>query len=308
MKEIHILNLGAGVQSTALYMMYVEQMIKTPIHCAIFADTQSEPKAVYDHLQWLRGLGNPPIWVRTRGNLGGQIKNGMNATGQRFISIPAYTKPLQINRIFKEEPAELSLDYDDGIMPDGRDDREGMIRRQCTQEFKLIVIHEAIRREILNLQKGQRIPKDVRIINVVGISLDEVGRAMRMMPRQTRNSGFKFPLIDMQMTRADCLDYLKGRVPHEVPRSACTFCPFHDDNEWADLKELYPSDFEEACQVDEALRIPGNVYNRGMDAPIYLHESCKPLREVTFTRTPKKVGAQMLLGGFWKECAGVCGV
>ena len=39
------------------------------------------------------------------------------------------------------------------------------------------------------------------------------------------------PLIERHMTRRDCLDWLdeRGTVPHEVPRSACVFCPFHDD-------------------------------------------------------------------------------
>lgn len=309
MNEIHILNLGAGVQSTTLDLMYREGAITgEPVRCSIFADTKEEPKAVYDHLAWMQSLPGHEILVRSRGSLGDQLKNGLNATGQRFISIPAYTKPQEINRVFREEPAELSLDYDDGIMPDGREDREGMIRRQCTQEFKLIVIYDTIRREILFLEKGERIPKGTRIINVIGISLDEAGRAMRMLKRETKSNGFRFPLLELQMTRQDCINYLEGRVPHKVPRSACVFCPFHDDNEWLDLKEFDPEGWNRAVEVDESLRIPGNVVNRGMDAPMYLHDSCQPLRLVNFVRSPKKVGAQMLLGNFWRECQGMCGV
>lgn len=308
MREIHILNLGAGVQSTALHLMYVEQAIKPPIECSIFADTQGEPKSVYRHVEWLQSLGGPEIKIRTRGSLSAQLKNGLNATGQRFISIPAYTKPQQINEAFRQEPTELSLDYDDGEMPVKGDDREGMIRRQCTKEFKLVVIYKTIREEILGLKPGERMPKDVRIINVVGISLDEVGRAMRMLKRETKSNGFKFPLLDAQMTRQDCLNYLEGRVPHKVPRSACVYCPFHDDNEWLELKNHDPEGWAEAIDVDRSLRSPGNVVNRGMDAPMYLHESCVPLELAVFKPAPKKVGAQMLLGTFWKECQGVCGV
>jgi hypothetical protein len=37
--EYRVLNLGAGVQSTALYLMYVKGEIQPQIDCAIFADT-----------------------------------------------------------------------------------------------------------------------------------------------------------------------------------------------------------------------------------------------------------------------------
>jgi hypothetical protein len=65
-KEMRILNLGAGVQSTTLALMGVENWFRWSrseplpyppvglIDVAIFADTKGEPKAVYRHLEWLR--------------------------------------------------------------------------------------------------------------------------------------------------------------------------------------------------------------------------------------------------------------
>lgn len=41
MREFHILNLGAGVQSTALYLMSMRGEAPK-FDCAIFADTQEE--------------------------------------------------------------------------------------------------------------------------------------------------------------------------------------------------------------------------------------------------------------------------
>jgi hypothetical protein len=305
MPDYHILNLGAGVQSTTIYLMYLEGLFTPGMTTSIFADTQDEPKAVYRHLQWLISLGGPEIKVRTRGCLGDNLKVGMNGTGQRFISIPAYTKPSEVNAIFKAEPEDLSLEYDDGVMPDGRGQREGMIRRQCTQEYKLVVIHDTIRREVLGLQKGDRIPKDVTITNIIGISMDEIGRMYRIRDRETKKLKFRFPLIEMEMTRQDCINWLQGRVPHEVPRSACVYCPFHDDNEWLAIKES-PEDWARAVEIDEALRIPGNVVNRGMDALMYLHESCVPLKDVVLRATPRV--AKPLQLGFWRECKGMCGL
>jgi hypothetical protein len=41
-----LLNLGAGVQSTALYLMYLIGEITPGIDCAIFTDTGEEPRGV----------------------------------------------------------------------------------------------------------------------------------------------------------------------------------------------------------------------------------------------------------------------
>lgn len=110
MREHHILNLGAGVQSTALYLLSREPDSKLRFDLAIFADTCEEPSAVYHHLDYLRSLGMPEIWVRSAGKLGDDLVNGRNSTGQRFASIPAFTK--------------------------NAEGKVGMLRRQCTAEYK----------------------------------------------------------------------------------------------------------------------------------------------------------------------------
>jgi hypothetical protein len=48
--EYRVLNLGSGVQSTTLYLMYLIGEITPGIQCAIFADTGEEPRGV------------PPSW------------------------------------------------------------------------------------------------------------------------------------------------------------------------------------------------------------------------------------------------------
>ena len=90
-----ILNLGAGVQSTTVYLMYVRGEIQPGIECAIFADTGEEPASVYAHLEWLKSLGGPPIIVRSIGRLGDDLTLGRNSTGGRFASIPAFTAAVE---------------------------------------------------------------------------------------------------------------------------------------------------------------------------------------------------------------------
>ena len=271
---------------------------------AVFADTQDEPGAVYRHLDWLMAkVKTFPILVRTRGRLSDDLMRGENSTGQRFASIPAYT---------------MAVDAE----------REGRTRRQCSKEYKIEVIDRTIRQEILGLAPKARVPKAVQVIQYVGISRDEAGRSVRLLrakvPKKwkeqaerwdygrlieffnNRNWAFRFPLIDMFATRANCLEFLKGRVPHKTPRSACVFCPFHDDIEWAAVKEV-PEDWDLAVRVDEALRKPGNIVNRNMDQAMYLHRSCKPLQLVQLDPSADPRAAQMPMN-FTAECMGVCGI
>ena len=201
---------------------------------AIFADPGDEPKEVYKHLAYLQSLNGIPILVRSKGRLSDDLMRGENSTGQRFASIPAFTRgPLD-------------------------DDDVGRTRRQCSKEYKIEVIKKTIRQELLGLKPRQRIPKGVKVVQYIGISLDEAGRAQRMMaPRlikaKTTKSGkfiqthwekprhlgiIRFLLIEKFMTRANCKTWLLefGDLPHECPRSACVYCPFHDDEEWMRIK------------------------------------------------------------------------
>lgn len=205
---------------------------------------------------------------------------GENSTGQRFASIPAYT-----------------------IMPG--DEEEGRTRRQCSKEYKVEVIERTIRQEVLGLAPRQRVPRTVRLVQLVGISLDEAGRFERMIKRR-KLGAMEAPLIRRFMTRTSCKAWLAeyGNMPHEAPRSACVFCPFHDDKEWEAVKAV-PEDWELAVRVDEALRTPGTIVNRGMDAQMFLHRSCRPLVEIQLQPKEKDKGQGEL--PFWRECMGVCG-
>jgi hypothetical protein len=274
----NILNLGAGVQSTTLYLMACDVKLWGPnlLDFAIFADTGDEPEEVYKHLAWLQSVGTVPIMIRSKGRLSEDLKR----TGGRFASIPAFTKGKKV----------------------------GKLRRQCSKEYKLDVIERAIRRDIIGLEPRQRIPKDVHVTQYFGISLDEGGRAWRIEKRAKNKiwTRVKFPLLALNMTRADCLNWLADKVPHRVPRSACVYCPFHNDAEWLRIKSN-AADWELAVEVDEAMRKPGIILNRKMNQKLYLHRSCEPLTQITFNPKPSQREVQTNLA-YSEECLGVCGV
>jgi hypothetical protein len=284
MKELHILNLGAGVRSTTLYLMFLRGDLTPRIDYAIFADTGEEPTPVYRHLAWLQSMNGPRILVRSIGRLGEDLKHGRNSTGQRFASIPAFTT---------NEP---------GIP-------KGMIRRQCTKEYKLDVIEHVIRHEIVGLNRGQHFPrKEIHVQQYLGISFDESGRAARVRHRFAEIPWATpvFPLLERQITRSMCQQRLKAfGVPHEVPRSACVFCPYHSNEEWRWLRDNDPAGFKRAVEIDEALRTPGNVVNRNLEQKLYVHRSCVPLREALLEK-PESLRDQTYMG-FYQECNGLCG-
>lgn len=278
MKTLRVLNLGAGVQSTTLDLMCRAGLLPD-VDVAIFADTGDETEETYRHLQWLESLPGHPILRRSRGCLGDDLLRGENATGQRFASIPVFT-----------------------WLPDS--DREGRLKRQCSKEYKVEVIEKTIRHELLGLPKYGRIPKDVQIVQLIGISLDEAGRAERIARRRTLGV-MEFPLLKWRMTRFDCLEWLRGRVPHRVPRSSCVYCPNRQDAEWAELKAKGGKDWARAVAIDEGLRVPGVVANRGMDADMFVHRSCEPLVQIDF-RSGDSASQPSL--GFYRECLGACGL
>lgn len=185
----------------------------------------------------------------------------------------------------------------------------GRVKRQCTSEYKIEPIERFIRYELLGLTPGDRVPKTVMLEQVIGISFDEAGRAVRIRERFKVKPWSKclFPLIEMKMTRTDCQDYLRAfGMPHPAPRSACTFCPFHSEEEWKRLKEL-PAEWARIVEIDYALRKLGNIVNRGAKQKMYLHRSCRPIDTVDFDALILAKRAGHVQSSFFIECEGMCG-
>jgi len=292
MKEYHVLNLGAGVQSTMLYVLAVQKHeVMPPLDYAIFADTGEEPVAVYAHLKWLQSLDGPEILIRSAGSrLGDDLKYGTSPSGtrilkargdmpaRRFASIPTFTAG------------------------------GGIGRRQCTMDYKVAVIERTIRRDIVGLKPRQRFPvDDVHVHQYLGLSFDEAKRVLRVRKRfyETPWATPHFPLFETNTTRAGAIAWLEKRVPHTVPRSACVFCPYHSNEEWQALHRDDPSnpDWRRAVEIDETLRDDTAVCSRGMREMQYLHRSCVPLKEADIS-TPEP-HAEF---AFVRECEGMCGV
>lgn len=261
MYNLRVLSLGAGVQSTTLALMAAHGELDMP-DCAIFADTQWEPARVYRNLDWLcSGILPFPVHRVTNGDLLDHAISNKRDGG--FMVIPAFS------------------------------DLGGMSRRQCTGDFKINPIRKKIR-EILGIKPKSRVPRDVRVEIIIGISLDE---KRRMRPSQHRWIDHKYPLIDKRMTRYECIAWMTNHGYQVPPKSSCIGCPYHSNQTWDEIKRQDPESWAAAVEADEALR--GSDPNKPKH---YLHQSCVPLSEAEFP-TPRGYGQADL----FMECEGMCG-
>lgn len=258
---IRVLNMGAGVGSTAAYLLSFDGLTD-PYAAAVFADTEGEPRGVYRHLDWLRSLGGPPIHAGTLGDLAADLIHGQRGT-LRFDSIPAFVAP----------PA-TSLPIVGG-------EREGRLRRQCTRSRKVEVAERVIREQVLGLRRRQRVPDGVTVEQCYGLTDDEPKRIRKVRERMRGHPWAvpRFPLAEIGWTRSRCESYLSGRVPHPVERSACVYCPCHSDTEWVRLRDHDPEAWVRAVELDAAMRRPGAACLRGLDGTPYLHRSLLPLAD-----------------------------
>ena len=258
-----VLSFGGGVQTVTMVAMCINGDLPKP-DFVIFADPQWESQATYDYMDKLKPMmfnAGMPLITRTRGSI---RKDALS--GARFATMPVFTSI---------------------------DGKGGMLLRQCTNDYKIQVVMKAIR-EKMGVAKYKRVKEPVELW--LGISIDE---ASRMKPSRTSWITNKYPLIDKNMDRSNCIAYLKRKGFEIPPKSACIGCPFHSDDFWKRLQKESPKEFEDACQFDDAIRT--NACRKGKrEADIFLHRSLKPLRSVKFDD-----GNMELFGN---ECEGHCGL
>lgn len=100
----------------------------------------------------------------------------------------------------------------------------------------------------------------------IGIAVDEGRRAV---PEGVAWIRTRWPLIELGLTRADCL-YLIGQAGWPQPeRTSCYICPHRSEGDWRRLVMRSPQDFARAVEVEATIQEthPG----------LYLHRSCRPL-------------------------------
>lgn len=247
------ISLGWGVQSFTLAAMSALGDLE-PVDVAIHADTTHESKLTYEFAtRWAP-------WLEERGVRVVTVSDQQQASTVASFKtdIPAFTV--------------------------GNSETGGILRRQCTQRWKIAPMRQWLQANRNGAQVEQWL----------GISLDEF---QRMKDSDRKYVVHRWPLIEKRMTRLDCVTWLDRHGIEVPPKSACTFCPFHSTSEWRRIKQV-PEDWAEAVAVDEAIRKVRPPYD------LYVHPARIPLVDIDL-RSETDRGQLSLWDA---ECSGICGV
>ena len=261
----HFISLGGGIQSSVLCFKAALGQISPMPEGAIFADTGGESQETYDWIDYLeKEIPFPIHRIMHKEGLESQVLESLKSGGRQEI-------PLHIR---------------------DKDGKKGLLPRMCTRTYKIEPLTRCLR-DLLKLKKGQRFKSPIAKM-WIGISTDEISRLSVSRAKFYEN---RFPLIEEDMGRGKCIEWLKESNFPTPPKSACYFCGFRTDQDWKALKENSPKEWGKALEIDKAIRVSGE-YEK------FLHRSAQPLESADL-RTDTDKGQELL----WNdECMGMCGV
>lgn len=258
MPELTVISLGWGVQSWTLAAMSALGALPK-VDAAIHADTTHERSQTYafaaEWTPWLEAHGVPVVTVTSPAT---KHLNDPNVTN---ILIPAYTLARKGAAITSGQ----GLDVAGGL--ESVEQTEGQLRRQCTNRWKI----EPLRRWVSGELTRRGLAKQPGIVEQwLGISRDEWQRARTSDVAYTT---YRYPLLDLKMTRVDCVAWLQAHDLPVPPKSACVFCPYHNARAWGELKRQAGPDWAHALEIDNVIRDARPPY------PLFVHPKRVPLAE-----------------------------
>jgi hypothetical protein len=226
---------GGGVQSTAIAALIVQGRLPKP-DLAVIADTERELSTTWAYMEatTLPALASVGVTLH-------RVKKSAYATVDLYggkdgntLLIPAFTT---------------------------QGDDIGKLSGFCSNEWKKRVIQRWATRE-----HGVK-----AAMQWVGISTDEARRATASANGKW---GTRYPLIELNMSRADCFAAVEAMGWPEPPRSSCWMCPNHHESEWLWQRMAAPQDHRKAIVFDREMR--------KRDPHAWLHPSATPLEGVVF--------------------------
>lgn len=255
-----ILSCGAGMQSTALALMSVENKLKgymihplVPIYdLIVFCDLGGEPFWLYEQVAFIaaacKKAGIP--FVVLQADL---YSDYMQDFGQkRVTSIPFWT-----------------------LAPDGK---KAKMRRNCTLDYKINRIQQYARYNLHGYRSYQRTREEDKKAHEmhIGFSFEERHRAKEKSHPMYVNV---FPLITMGATRADNYKYILETWGLETKASACLFCPFHRNYFFHFISKEHGENYAQVVAMDSMLeeRQPDTK----ITSRLYISRSRKRIEELT---------------------------
>lgn len=220
---------GGGVQSTAIAALIVQGKLPKP-DLAVIADTEREKRTTWSYMD--------------------------------AVTLPALASVgVILHRVQKSKYATVDLyggeSGNDLLIPafTTQSGDIGKLPAFCSNEWKRRVVQRWATRE-----HGVK-----AAMMWIGYTTDEPQR-----PRTTTGKWQeRYPLIELNRSRGDCLAIVEAMGWPTPPRSACWMCPNQGEEEWGENEQL-----PQATVFEDGIR--------KRDPNIWLHSSAIPLRAVKF--------------------------
>lgn len=249
------LNYSAGVQSTWLLRAVLHGLIERPKYFAVLnADPGMESSESYLHVSGMAELCKQQgVEIIAPVNGPNLFRDGLNRNGlKRWDNPPLWTK--------------------------NADGSTGRLMQKCTAHYKIAPMDREIRRQLKRMwgipegHRGDGMLKENGVVKWIGFAADEQDRVKEASQRYVR---FRYPLIEMGMTKADIeLSFLQNDWPLP-PRSVCNGCPFNGLDTFRRMYEERPGDWKQAVAFDESIRDLSDV---GVKSECFISKTLVPLR------------------------------
>lgn len=239
---LRVISYGGGVQSTALLVLAAQREIDFPTFLFANVGDDSEHPATLVYVREIatgyareHGIDLHEIQRRRRDGSIETLWERLHRSQLRSIPIPI--------RMGNGAPG----------------------RRSCTSDFKIKVVAKWL--------KGHGATADHPATVGIGISLDEIHRANRR--RSEPYEHVEYPLLDLALSRDDCVHIITAAGLPVPPKSACFFCPLKTVDAWRRQRLYEPELFAKCEELEVILNEKRAVMGR--DAA-YLTRYGTPLR------------------------------
>lgn len=227
---LHVLNASWGQQSTALVEMLLRGEIERPLRIVIVtADPGMENTTSYGfNREYRKRCWKDGIDIITA--QGPSLYNdlvSLPSTGSRRLDSPPFWT--------KDENG-----------------KRGCLIQKCTQFYKIAPMDRAIRK-YLQQKYGIRGGKALRpglVEKWIGFTADEWHRCSES---DVAYITFKYPLIEMGLTKDSVREYFLQQGMTAPDRSLCSACPFHNLISFKKMYEERPENWAQAVEVDNSL-------------------------------------------------------
>lgn len=141
--------------------------------------------------------------------------------------------------------------------------------RSCTVDFKIRVCDKWLKQHGA-VKTGARVG--------LGISLDEWQRMRNDSGAEWKQ--LAYPLIDLRLDRASCLNIIRQAGLPIPPKSSCWFCPYHSPQVWQQMRQHEPALFQRAVDLEQLINERRRMLGKDR---VWFHRMLQPLEKATST-------------------------